>query len=186
MPQAVGLLTVRSNGTVPRVARARAHAVGRRSGILTVSSLLGNGNDRRKSGKRRVAGVRHALEEKARRGSRPFGGGDATQPGAADERFEIALGELARADAHEAADEAADHLPEEVRRGEADENERAVAGNFGALDEHARRSLVLRSLAEVREVVHPREAGRRPLDARDIERALDPPNASLREGRPSA
>src|SRR5256885_8347251 len=95
------------------------------SAALVAPSLLG---ERRCSANRYVAWfalVKHSLEEQSgrRRG----------------EPRRIARHRMAAADLHERADDAAHHLPQEVRSFDADEHEVAVLDDVEALDEDERR-----------------------------------------------
>ena len=111
-------------------------------------------------GRVRLAGVADRLEEEPR--------GRHGEPGHAlvaldEEARDVALAHPARADLEEDPDDAPDHLPEEVRGGDPDEDEAVRLGrrgDAGRLDDDDGRVVPLRVLAEAREVVPAREEPR--------------------------
>jgi hypothetical protein len=85
-------------------------------------------------------------------------------------------------DFHHRPDEAAHHLPQEMRRHEAQQDEIAVLGHLGALDGHDRAGMRFRLLAEAGEIVpaDQRRPGR--PQVLHVEWTLDPPDERLGEG----
>jgi len=90
--------------------------------------------------------------------------------------------QVAGADLDRRPDQAPHHLPQEVRRHEAQQHEIAVLGDFGALDDDDRARVRCRLLAEAGEVVAPDEQRPGRPQALRVERALDPPDERLGEG----
>ena len=90
----------------------------------------------------------------------------------------------AGADLDEDADDAPDHLPEEVRGGDPHENEAVGFGrrrHLDALDDDDRRVVPLRVLAVALEVVPPREEPGGALHGADVERVPHPVDEGLPE-----
>src|SRR5207249_4271552 len=94
----------------------------------------------------------------------------------------------ASSDLDEHADNAADHLPQEMRSFYADENEVAVFSDVEPLDEDERRLVLgaLLFLSERLEVAHAHKRPRRLTHPLDIDLFLDPPDVRFRECRAAA
>jgi hypothetical protein len=102
---------------------------------------------------------------------------------AAEQGSEAGEVEVPGSDLHQGADDAADHLPEEVGGGEADQDQGAGGLQGDALDHHEGAGLLGRLLTEEAEVVAAGQQRRGLAHGPDVERALDPPDAALGERR---
>jgi hypothetical protein len=126
--------------------------------------------------------VKDRLEEEARRRGGPAG----RLPRAGGEEPGDALrAEAPRSDLYERSDEAPDHPPEEVRRGDPEEDQ--VGSGWRRL--HARprdldggRVVAVGVLAEAPEIVAAREARRGLAHPHRVQRVPDPPDERLAEG----
>lgn len=84
------------------------------------------------------------------------------------------------------ANQAPDHLPEEVRRHDPQQQKIPRLAHLGALDHHDGAGVRRRLLAEAREVVPTRQDRPGALQQRYVQLALDPPDERLGECRPPA
>jgi DUF971 family protein len=90
------------------------------------------------------------------------------------------------ADLDERGRQLSNHLPEEMRCTDAEENHRAVCVELDEVDEHRGRFGLRATIGEGSEVVHSRDRHRGSLHQREIEIVLHPPDERLGERGPAA